>query len=61
MDLDAVERLERRNGGSARLQRSVAGRSGVAFYPVRVSDLAIFDYGDWENSEERYFRLLKGQ
>ena len=30
-----------------------------SFYPVRVSDLAIFDYGDCENSEERYFRLLK--
>jgi hypothetical protein len=41
--------------------RSVAGRSGFAFTPVRVSDLAIFDYGDYENSEECYFRLLKGR
>jgi hypothetical protein len=47
--------------GQSSSSRSVGGRSGVASNPVRVSDFAIFDYGDCENSEERYFRLLKGR
>jgi hypothetical protein len=52
---------ERRESGECSSAKERCRPLGGCFYPVRVSDLAIFDYGDCENSEERYFRLLKGR
>ena len=54
----AAERLE---SGRALVRKERCRPLGGCFYPCKYPDLAIFDYGDCENSEERYFRLLKGR
>jgi hypothetical protein len=56
----AAERLGSRNG-RVLVRKERCRPLGGCFYRVRVSNLAIFDYEDCENSEERYFRLLKGE